>query len=299
MGFRLVDMMKICSVQYELSSLSSWQAYEQKIQSILTKCASQKGDLVLFPEYASMELTSLLPPSKGITEQLTAMQSLLQSYLDFFRTASMQNRLYICSGSFPVKVHDQFRNRSYFFSPSGQFDFQDKIYLTRFEQDAKCIESGDALKVFKTELGDIAIAICYDSEFPLLVRKQVEQGAQILLVPSCTDSSTGYHRVFLSCRARALENQCYTVHSSLIGKIDTCELIDVNFGYAGIFSPVDAGFPHDGILSKGSSQKTEIITADLSTEMMEAVRKNGQVLNHHDWHQCALQEKTLQTSYLI
>jgi hypothetical protein len=40
-------------------------------------------------------------------------------------------------------------------------------------------------------LGRIGVLICYDAEFPLLGRALVEAGAEILLVPSCTDALAG------------------------------------------------------------------------------------------------------------
>ena len=89
--------------------------------------------------------------------------------------------------------------------------------MTRFENEQWLIKSGKELKCFDTEYGKIAINICYDSEFPLLARKQVEAGCVLILVPSCTDTLAGYHRVKIGSHARALENQCYVVQSLLAG----------------------------------------------------------------------------------
>ena len=77
------------------------------------------------------------------------------------------------------------------------------VTLTRFESEEWGISPGQASQVFETSLGVIGAAICYDSEFPLLVRSQIAQGAELVLVPSCTDTLAGYYRVALSCRARA------------------------------------------------------------------------------------------------
>ena len=89
--------------------------------------------------------------------------------------------------------------------------------MTRFENEQWLIKSGKELKCFDTEYGKIAINICYDSEFPMLARKQVEAGCVLILVPSCTDTLAGFHRVKIGCQARALENQCYVVQSLLVG----------------------------------------------------------------------------------
>ena len=61
----------------------------------------------------------------------------------------------------------------------------------------------DDAALFETALGKLAVLICYDSEFPLLARAAVDAGAEVLLVPSCTDSLHGYWRVRLGAQARA------------------------------------------------------------------------------------------------
>ena len=78
--------------------------------------------------------------------------------------------------------------------------------MTRFESERWGVHASDAAPVIETDLGVVGVAICYDSEFPLIVRRQVEAGAELILVPSCTDTMAGYHRVALSCRARAGES---------------------------------------------------------------------------------------------
>ena len=43
------------------------------------------------------------------------------------------------------------------------------------------------------------------------------RGAEVILIPACTDAMTGYSRVRTAALARALENQCATVLSALTG----------------------------------------------------------------------------------
>ena len=127
--------------------------------------------------------------------------------------------------------------------------------MTRFENEDWGIVAGDRLNVFVTPLGRLAVLICYDSEFPLLARAAVEAGAQVLLVPSCTETMRGYWRVRLGSQARALEGQCYAVHSPTVGEAAWSPAVDHNRGAAGIYGPPDrhAGFamPEDGVLAIG------------------------------------------------
>jgi len=145
------------------------------------------------------------------------------------------------------------------------------------------IKSGQQLKIFDSCYGKIAINICYDSEFPLLARQQVNAGANLILVPSCTDTLAGFHRVKIGCQARALENQCYVAQACLVGTAPWSEAVDVNIGAAAIYTPVDRGFPDNGILASGELNAVQWVFADIALADCETVRAQGQVFNYRDW----------------
>jgi len=105
----------------------------------------------------------------------------------------------------------------------------------------------------------------------------------LILVPSCTDTLAGYHRVKIGCQARALENQCYVVQSSIVGEAAWSEAVDVNTGAAAIYPPVDRGFPDNGILAIGELNATQWLIAEITPSACETVREQGQVFNYRDW----------------
>lgn len=277
---------KIASAQYDISFLANWQDYRHKIERWVAEAARQDAKILLFPEYASMELASLFGQDiySSLGKQLVAIQSVHDDYLDLFKTLAGHAHCIIQSGSFPVQIGPGvYRNRAYLFMPDGKIDYQDKLMMTRFENEQWFIQGGKELKCFDTEVGKIAINICYDSEFPLLTRKQVEMGANLILVPSCTDTLAGYHRVKIGCQARALENQCYVVQSCLVGTAAWSEAVDVNVGAAAIYTPVDRGFPDNGVLVKGELNAVQWVTSDVSLDACAVVRELGQVFNYRDW----------------
>jgi len=276
----------IATAQYNISFLETWQKYQYKTESWVAEAVLQDAKILLFPEYASMELASLFEADvySSLSKQLDAMQTLRLDYIDLFCALAKKYRCYIQAGSFPVRVESgAYRNRAYLFMPDGHVDYQDKLIMTRFENEQWLIQSGTRIKVFDTEYGKIGITPCYDSEFPLLVRKQVEAGCSLILVPSCTDTVAGYNRVKIGCQARALENQCYVVQSSLVGDAPWSEAVDVNIGAAGIYTPVDYGFPDDGILATGKFNAVQWVIAEICLADIETVRQQGQVFNHRDW----------------
>lgn len=157
---------KIASAQYDISFLVSWQDYQDKIKRWVAEAAQQNAKILLFPEYASMELASLFGKEvySSLDKQLAAMQSVHDYYLDLFKILAKQHQCIIQSGSFPVEIEPKvYRNRAYLFMPDGSFDYQDKLMMTRFENEQWFIKSGKDLKCFETEYGKIAINICYDS----------------------------------------------------------------------------------------------------------------------------------------
>jgi predicted amidohydrolase len=277
---------KIAAAQYDISFLENWQQYQDKVERWVAEAVEQDAKILLFPEYASMELASLYGEAvySSLSRQLAAMQALLDDYLDLYQALAKKYQCIVQPGTFPVKIDSgAYRNRAYLFMPDGRIDYQDKLMMTRFENEQWLIQKGDELRWFDTDYGRIAINICYDSEFPLLARKQVEAGANLILVPSCTDTLAGYHRVKIGCQARALENQCYVVQSTLVGEAPWSEAVDVNIGAAAVYTPVDYGFPDNGILAVGKLNEAQWVIAEVSLSACGTVREQGQVFNYRDW----------------
>lgn len=276
---------RIASAQYPIEFLGEWSRYEAKIARWVDEAVGNGARLLLFPEYFSMELASLFPSEvhASLPAQLPALQSVHDRFVDLFAAQARRHGVTICAGSFPVRVGAAYRNRSYLFHPDGRHEFQEKLQMTRFENEQWLIEAGDGIRVFDTELGRIGIDVCYDSEFPLIARRQVEMGADLILVPSCTDTLAGYWRVRIGSQARALENQCYVVQASTVGEAPWSPAVDVNVGAAAIYAPVDRGFPDDGVVASGTLNAAQWVFADIDLAAIAEVRRSGQVFNYRDW----------------
>lgn len=277
---------RVAAAQYDIGFLADWAAYEAKIAGWVGEAAGHGAKLLVFPEYFSMELASLFGREvySSLEKQLAALQDVRPDFQALFAAQARRHGVYIVAGSFPVRIGGGgYRNRAHLFHPDGRSDFQDKLQMTRFEDEQWLIRAGDALRVFDTALGRIGIDICYDAEFPLIARRQVEAGAGLLVVPSCTDTLAGYWRVRVGCQARALENQCYVVQASTVGAAPWSEAVDVNTGAAAVYTPIDRGFPVDGVLALGELDRTQWVYADIDPAAVEKVRADGQVLNHRDW----------------
>ena len=55
------------------------------------------------------------------------------------------------------------------------------------------------------------------------------------------------------------------------------------WGAAAVYTPVDRGFPDNGILSEGIFNELQWVFAEISPSACATVREQGQVFNHRDW----------------
>lgn len=274
-------MKKVCvaAAQYAIQNFDNFQSYAEYHTEMVERVKTQDINVLLLPEYAGLALVDMTQSAAIVFENI---QTILPQYIALFEKLAKLHQIYIVPGTLPVADgNGKFFNRAYFFTPQGYF-FQDKMILTQGEIEVNILRVGEKINLFDTVFGKMAIAICYDSEFPMLVQAMTTAGADIILVPSCTDTLAGYYRVHLSCRARALENQCYVVNAYLVGQAPWCGEMSEHVGAAGIFSPVDTDFPDDGILMLGDMNKVQLVVYELDLAKIAWVREHGTVRNFHD-----------------
>ena len=271
--------------QYPVERLTSWDSYAAKLERWISEAAARGAKLAVFPEYGAMELAALDPATMGdLAGSLASVAALLPQVDCLHAELAARFGMHILAGSGPYRRADgSFVNRARLVAPGGKIGVQDKLIMTRFEREQWGIAAGGPLRVFNTALGRIGVLICYDSEFPLLARAQIEAGAQLLLVPSCTDSLHGYWRVRLAAQARALEGQCYALQAPLVGSADWSPAIDMNRGAAGIFGPPDGAFPDDGVVALGPLDAGQWLFGEIDLARVGAVQGSGAVLNVRHW----------------
>ena len=280
--------MKIATAAYPLFPLSSWQEYAAKIEDWVADAAQNGANLLLFPEYGSMELAMIdgADVARDMERSLQAVSTKIPDADDLHADLAAKYSVHICAGSAPVydtALGPRPVNRARLFTPSGGRGFQDKQIMTRYERDPMDMAPCAPLKLFETSLGKIGILICYDGEFPLLGRYLSD--AELLLVPSCTEALSGYWRVRIGAMARALEGQCVSVMSSLVGEAAWTDVADITTGAGGIFGPPDVGFPETGILAEGQLNKPGWTYAELDLAAIDHVRADGRVLNRTHWNE--------------
>ena len=275
--------MKIATAAYPLDILTSWAQYEDKLAHWVAEAAVQGADLLVFPEYAAMELATLdgAEVAGDLERSLFSVSEKLPEADRLHLKLAAEHHVHIVAGPGPAATDSRPVNRARLITPSGQVGVQDKQIMTRFEREEWGVIGGNALQVFETAIGKIGILICYDSEFPLLGRALAD--CDVICVPSVTETLAGYWRVRIGSMARALENQCITAMSSVVGAADWSDALGQSFGAGGIFCPPDRGFPPTGILGLREVNAPGWTIADADLAQVAEVRADGIVLNRRDW----------------
>lgn len=275
--------MKIATAAYPLDVLGSWAQYEDKIAAWVAEAAGQGADLLVFPEYGAMELATLdgLDVAGDLERSLFSVSDKLADVDALHVRLATEYGVHIVAASAPAATQTRPVNRARLITPNGQIGVQDKQIMTRFERDEWGVIGGGPLQVFDTAIGRIGILICYDSEFPLLGRALQE--CDIIAVPSVTEALAGYWRVRTGAMARALENQCVTVMSSVVGEAHWSDALGDSVGAGGVFCPPDTGFPSTGVMAAAEICIPGWTYAELDINAIANVRADGVVLNRRHW----------------
>jgi predicted amidohydrolase len=275
--------MRIAAAAYPLDPIEHFDAYAAKMAHWVEQA---EADLLVFPEYGRMELAALdgAEAAGDLERSLQSAARHSPAADGLMADLARKHGCHILAPSGPVfDGGSRPVNRATLFGPEGLIGHQDKQVMTRFERETWNVVPGGPLRIFETSLGKIGILICYDAEFPLLGRALAEAGAEILLIPSCTDALAGYSRVRIGAMARALENQCVTVQSPTVGGAAWSPAVDQNVGAAGVFGPPDLGFPSTGVIAEGAVNEPGWIRAEIDLATIARVRAEGAVFNHAHW----------------
>jgi predicted amidohydrolase len=277
------DRIRVAALQYFIRPVRTFDDFQDQVVGLVETASDYKCQLVVFPEYFTVQLLTLGDTKRPIREQVRALAGQTGRYVDLFRGLAQRLGLYIVAGSIPAVGEDQcVRNVSYVFSPAGEHGVQPKLHMTRFETEEWKISAGNTLRLFETSFGLIAVAICYDVEFPEIAREAARRGAHILVVPSCTDERQGFLRVRYCGQARAIENQMYVVNACTVGSLPMVPAVSLNYGQASILTPSDFAFSRDGILAEGNANQEMMVIGELNLRTIAESRSAGTVLPLND-----------------
>ncbi len=280
-----IEPLKVASAQYPLDAVTSIADWRDKVARWVGEGCETGAQLLVFPEYAALEQAAAMGTAIAADLQATleAVSAEAGERIAFHLELAREHGVHIVAGSGPVMRNDgHYANAAQLVTPDGLIGEQQKVIMTPFERDWG-VQGGGELRVFETALGRIGIAICYDSEFPVQVRTLAAAGCELLVVPSCTEHLSGYHRIRTSARARALENQIACLTSPTVGDAPWSPAVDRNTGAAGIFVPSEHSVSDDGVIAEGGINRPGWVTAAIDFQALRTLRFGGEMRNFLDW----------------
>ena len=144
------------------------------------------------------------------------------------------------------------------------------LYAVPPVEEQQCFASGDTFASFALGGLRFGFSICYDLRFPEMYRKLVvEQDVSAFIVSSAWPFPRIEHFRTLVL-ARAIENQSYVIVSNRVGK-------DEDLWFCGSSAIID---PRGVVIASASADREELIQADVSHELVLAVRSRVESLAH-------------------
>jgi len=249
------------------------------MHDLVSLAHDQDAELIVLPEYTVLELLGIEPTlaQHRVPDYLVQYAEALENWL--LRIAASSGITIVGGSHFRRRESGRIGNACAVASPDGRLAVTWKNKLTVFERQIWGLEAGDCLKRLQDfRLGAL---VGYDAEFPEAARNLAEEGAEALIVPAFTETRYGFQRVRWCCHARAVENQVFVIHASLVGSLDR-EPVPAAFGTSAILTPCFDPFPERAILAETECNEEGVASADLDFAVLATCRENGPVRNWHD-----------------
>lgn len=268
---------RVAVANWKLKPIKSDGQFFSHAQQFLVQADNDGAKLIVLPELFCLELLHLAPNirAEDAPKFLIQFATEIENWLV---RMSQNSGMVIVGGSHFKEVGDRIQNVCPIAFPDGTLAFQSKNKLTVYERSDWGIEPGSGLAALPGRLG---VSVCYDSEFPEGPRNLAENGMLIHAVPAWTETRRGFQRVRWSCLARAVENQVFVLHSSLVGDIGR-EPVPESYGSSAIIAPSIAPFPMEAVLAETKLNEDDLVVENLDIDALFAARNEGEVTNWQD-----------------
>jgi nitrilase len=267
-----MSIYRVAAIQ--MASGSHVAANLHEVARLIGDAVSMGANLIVLPENFAL---MAMQPVDNISISETIGTGRIQ---DFLAQQAARYETWLVGGTIPMvtTAANKFRAASLVFDNTGKCIARyDKMHLfdvTAAPDEHYCesavIEAGSQPVVIDTPFGRLGLAICYDLRFPELFRCMLEQGVELIAVPSAFTATTGKVHWEILVRARAIENLCYVIAANQGGyHVNGRE----THGNSMIVDPW-------GIVLTRLNRGSGVICADISLEKQANVRRNFPAHRH-------------------
>lgn len=257
----------------QMNSQTDLQANFDQAYKFISGAADEGAQLVGLPENFAF--------LGGLSMRIKQAAEIAERSSSFLSETAKEFEIYLVGGSYPVPASgDKVYNHATMYGPEGEeLASYNKIHLFDVElsndevyRESDYIEAG-ALNpvVYESDvIGNWGLSVCYDLRFPELYRKLVDQGAEILSVPSAFTYTTGQVHWKTLLKARAIENTSYVFAPAQTGLHSENRK---TWGYAMIVDPW-------GNIIADAGPKPGFATAEIDPKDLQKARRKIPSLKH-------------------
>lgn len=272
--------MKVAAVAWKIRQIRSDSEFFGHFYDLIEEAHNGGASVVVLPELQILELLNLEPDlaEHKAARYLVQFSGAIEDWLSRIAASSGMT---LVGGSYFKETPQGIVNVCAIADPVRGLALGTKNNLTRYEREMWRLQPGSGLaRPHDPRLG---VTICYDSEFPESGRALAEEGVLVQCVPAFTETRRGFQRVRWCCQARAIENQNYVVHASLLGSLGR-EPVPETYGSSAILCPSIEPFPESAVLGETPLGEEGVVIAELNLDLLERAREGGDVRNWNDRH---------------
>jgi predicted amidohydrolase len=252
--------MRIAAIQLRVDD-SEPQA--DRISRAVALVREQAGaDLVVLPEL-------WVPGAFGYAGYEASASELPGPAVSAIAAAATKIGAHVLAGTFIERDAGRLHNTAVLLSPHGEIvHTYRKVHLFGFDHgEADVLTAGDDVSAYAVPgFASLAMTTCYDLRFPELYRIFVDDGAELIVVPTGWPAARLEHWRVLT-RARAIENQVFLVGCNQVGVQEGVELA----GHSVVVDPWGRVLAEAGI-------DEEVLSVDIDLAVVAKTRAEFPVL---------------------
>ncbi len=250
--------LQVALLQYDIQ----WHNINTNLEKIdeLLDGLDTSPDLVLLPEMFATGFT--MQPELFSKDDFVTIRNWMAAASRKYHAAIL--------GSNPERENAKFYNRLQYFTPEGTHQVYDKRHLFTMGDETNHYNAGNELSIVKHKHWNILPLICYDLRFPVWSRNVAYKYDLLVYIANWPAVRNNAWEALL--KARAIENQCYTMGVNRIGKDDR------GIEYLGNSQIIS---PRGEILGKLENQEGTL-NAEIDFEILQRYRSSFPIANDAD-----------------
>jgi predicted amidohydrolase len=261
--------LRAAAVAWKLRHVRSDGEFLAHFHDLVSMAHDEGADLVVLPELHVLELLALAPDleEKDVPRFLVQFSQELEAWI---ARISSSSEMVIVGGTHFKDTGAGIVSVCASGTPDKGVVLTPKKGLTHYEKAMWRLRPGEGPDQLPD--GRIGVTVSSDVLSPEAGRALAQSGALVQCVPAFTEDQRAFQRVRWCALARAVENQVFVVHASLLGNIGR-NPVPSSFGSSAILSPSLEPFPVEAILAETDGREEGVAFADLDFDMLEEARK--------------------------